>query len=214
MQERVGIFGGTFDPIHYGHLRVAEEVREMLTLEKVVFIPAYVQPLKSDLSPAEPTHRLKMARLSVADNSLFDVDDCEICRGGASYTVDTIEHFRKNNKRTSLFLILGSDAWLNITHWYDYRRLFELSEVVVMTRPGYDAASIDKILPLELAKRFCYDGERFAYSANSGVRFVSVTWLDISGTLIRKRCMEGKSIKYLVHPEVEKYILKERLYTQ
>jgi nicotinate-nucleotide adenylyltransferase len=153
-----------------------------------------------------------MARLSVADNSFFDVDDCEISRGGASYTVDTLGHFLNKNKEASLFLILGSDAWLNITLWYDYTRLFDLSEVVVMNRPGYEAAPIDKILPLEVAKRFCYDGERFVYSKNSGVRFVSVTRLDISGTHIRQRCAAGKSIKYLVHPEVEKYILKERLY--
>jgi len=213
MQERIGIFGGTFDPIHYGHLRVAEEVRELLALDKLVFIPAHVQPLKDGSNSADAKHRLQMTHLAVPDNPHFEVDDCEINRGGASYTVDTLDHYRKNNIGSSLFFIIGSDAWLHIALWRDYMVLFELSELVVMTRPGYEAAPPEKVLPVEAAKRFCYDGGRYVYSMGGGIRFVSVTWLDISATYIRKRCMEGKSIKYLVHPEVEKYIMKENLYT-
>ena len=212
MTEQIGIFGGTFDPIHYGHLRVAEEVREILSLSEIIFLPSCIQPLKDADSTAEAGRRLGMVRAAVADNPCFKVDDCEISRGGESYTVDTLDSFRTSRSQAKLFFLMGSDAWMNITLWRDYMRLFELAEFVVMTRPGYEAAPPDSVLPLEAAERLCYDGQRYVHPSGGGVRFVPVTWLDISGTVIRDRCREAKSIKYLVPPAVEEYILREKLY--
>jgi len=212
MRNRIGIFGGTFDPIHLGHLRVAEEVRELLSLDKVIFVPAYIQPLKEAHAAADVKHRLEMARLAVANNPDFEVDDCEARREGSSYTVDTLDQIHKRDQEARLFFLLGSDAWMNIALWRDYMKLFELAQLVVMSRPGYEAAPPEEILPLEAARRLCYDGERYGYSSGDGVRFVQVTWLDISGTLIRKMCREGKSIKYFVPTAVEAYISKEKLY--
>ncbi len=212
MKKRTGIFGGTFDPIHSGHLRVAEEVRELFDLDKMIFIPAYIQPLKDAHAAACAKHRLEMARQAVADNPYFEVNDCEVRREGPSYTVDTLDQIQSTCPKARLYFLLGSDAWLNITLWHDYMRLFESAELVVMSRPGYNVAPPDEVLPLEAAGSLCYDGERYAYPSGGGVRFAQVTWLDISGTLIRKKCKEGKSIKYLVHPAVEEYIRREKLY--
>lgn len=210
--NRIGIFGGTFDPIHFGHLRAGEEVRELLELEKIVFIPACIQPLKETGKIASAKHRLDMVKLAISDNPHFVVDDCEIKRGGSSYTVDTLDYYRKNNPSADIYLIVGADSWSSITLWREYRRLFDMANVVVMNRPGFDAEPPEKILPLEIERRLSYDGKRYMGENGRTVVFTSITMLDISGTIIRKKSMGKKTVKYLVPPSVEKYIAEHNLY--
>ena len=213
MKEKIGIFGGTFDPIHTGHLRVAEEVRENLDLDRVIFVPAHIQPLKIAGKAAEADHRLEMAKLAVEANPRFEVDNCEILRGGASYTVETLEYYGNKKPDAGIFFIIGSDAWQSITLWRDYERLFELAMVVVMTRPGYRAATPGEVLPSGISGRFEKDGDTYSLGSEGGVRFVSVSRLDISGTSIRELLKAGKSVKYIVPTAVEEYLRKNKLYS-
>ncbi len=213
MKGKIGILGGTFNPIHYGHLRPAEEVREKLGLEKVIFIPTYIQPLKNSGENLETGRRLEMAKLAVQDNPFFEVDDCEIRRGGDSYTVDTLEHFRETHPGAQLHFIAGSDSWKTITHWKSYEKLFELAWMVIMNRKDDLPPNPDRVLPVEVADRLCYDDGKYAHPSGGGVLFVSVTGLDISASDIRARCGRGESIRYLLPPRIHDYIQKEKLYT-
>jgi len=212
MKGKIGILGGTFNPIHYGHLRSAEEVREQLGLEKVIFIPAFIQPLKNSGENFEAGHRLEMTRIAVRDNPFFEVDDCEIRRGGDSYTVDTLEHYRKNYPQAQLHFIVGSDSWKTIAHWKRYEKLFELAWMVIMNRKDDPLRPPEKVLPVEVADRLCYDGDKYVHPAGGGVLFVSVTSLAISATEIRGRCKRRKSVRYLLPPRVHDYIQREKLY--
>lgn len=208
---RVGILGGTFDPVHYGHLRFAEEGRELFGLEEIIFIPCGIPPHKeaTKISPAEK--RLRMVELAVAGNPRFCVWDIEIKRPWLSYSVETIKEIKeKYGSSLELFFLVGFDAFQEIGTWKDYQELLSLCHFVVATRAGQAGR-----LPLEIEPLFCYDKNAGCYCHKGGSRLylAEITALDISSTKIRDAVQEGRSIKYLVPREVEDYIKREGLYS-
>jgi nicotinate-nucleotide adenylyltransferase len=214
--ERIGIFGGSFDPIHYGHLRCAEEVAEALGLSRIIFIPASVSPLKCEAKPVEASLRLKMIELATGPNSIFEYSDIEILRGGSSYTIDTIRGLCEALSISSaqLTLLIGSDAFNDIASWCDYEELLALVDIAVILREGVAIKKPSELLPVEVARNFCYDKENDAYLGTSGQRiyYLSTTPFGVSSTDIRERVKEGLSLRYLLPSVVEEFILKEGLY--
>lgn len=186
---KIGILGGTFNPVHIGHLILAEEIREKLTLDKVVFVPANLPPHKEVVQIAEARVRFEMIELAIAGNSAFSVSDCEIRRSGRSYTIDTVEDFRKAYSREELFFITGSDLLNYLEEWKDLGEIIKIVRFVVATRPGY---------PLEKLP---------AYITTIPIRAV-----DISAFEIRSRVREQKSFRYLVPEAVYEYIVHHGLY--
>ena len=216
--RRVGIFGGTFDPIHVGHLRAAEEVRERLRLRNVIFVPNRVPPHKPGRRPAAADARLAMARLAVRGDRGFAVSDVEVARAGPSYTVATLDYFRAlRGREAELFFILGADAFAEVATWRRAADLFAKAHFVVMTRPGARLPGLRAVLPPEVAARFRRSkgaGGEDAWTHETGhvVRSASVTPLDISSSDIRARVARGESIRYLTPVAVARYIARHGLY--
>jgi nicotinate-nucleotide adenylyltransferase len=214
---RIGLFGGTFDPIHWGHLRSAEEVREALSLDRILFIPTSIPPHKKGQTTTPAQDRLQMVRLAVADNPRFAVSTVEIKRPGVSYSVDTLRYFaNKNSRSDSYYFILGFDAFREIGTWKDFTKIFPLCHFVVTSRPEKGQASPLRRIPVAVRKLFCYDFRSGIYKHRSGTElfFVKLTDIAISASDIRQRVQEEKSIRYLVPPKVETYIKKRGLYRQ
>jgi len=211
---RIAIIGGTFNPIHYGHLRSSEEVREALSLERVLFVPAYKPPHKKDGSFITSEHRLEMVRLAVEDSCFFEASDIEIKRGGPSYSITTLRELHKRQPGVEIYFVIGADAFNEITTWYEYENLFKLSNFVVIPRPGYTVKKVEEILPVALADQFCYDGQSGTYVNKYGtsIMYLATTMLAISASDIREMAMEDKSLKYLLPPQVEEYIRSKGLY--
>ncbi len=192
---RIGLFGGTFDPVHLGHLRAAESAREALGLERVAFVPSATPPHRPrPLSPAED--RLAMCRLATAGHPSFLTWDLELRRSGPSYTVDTVAALVAERPDDDFVLIVGADTWPEMPSWREPQRLFSLVEVAVAARPGTE--------PQELAAPF--PGSR-------GVRRVGGPVLGISATAIRERVKAGHSVRFLVPDPVADYIERRRLYS-
>jgi len=196
--KRYGIFGGSFNPPHVGHTILAENIREQLSLDKVLFIPSGKHALKDDISVRNAEHRLNMARLAFEKDPHFEVSDIEIEKakqGITNYTVDTLIDLYNQYKDDfiKIYLIVGIDNLIEFPKWKNPHKLFLISEVIVMNRPGFLVQDVS---------------DEFSRKA----RYVSVPMLEISSTDIRFRIMEGKSIKYLVDPGVEDYILKHNLF--
>jgi nicotinate-nucleotide adenylyltransferase len=196
---RLGVFGGTFDPIHMGHLMAGESVRECLGFDEVVFVPAGCPWLKSGQPVTNACHRLAMVRLAVEGNPRFWVSDTEIRRGGRSYSVDTIEELRLSRDGDSLFLIVGLDALTEMHRWRHPKRLLDLAALVVIERPGSE-------------REGRYSLDRIQVGAWEKVHFVDGPVVDVSASDIRQRVADGWSIKYLVPEAVEVYIRDKGLY--
>jgi nicotinate-nucleotide adenylyltransferase len=191
---RIGLFGGTFDPVHLGHLRAAENAREALGLERVAFVPSAVPPHRSaPLSHAED--RLAMARLATASHPQFEVWDLELRREGPSYTVDTVAALVGERPCDSFVLLVGADTFPEMPSWREPERLFSLVEVAVAERPGAPAAKAQRPFP----------GARTVHA-------VPGPSLAISATAIRERVRLAQSVRYLVPDAVADYILSRRLY--
>ena len=210
---KIGIFGGTLNPIHFGHLRTAEEVREAFSLDKVLFVPSAFPPHKRE-ELETPHERIEMTRIAILGNPYFDFSDMEVKRGGVSYSVDTVDEAKKNLPEAEIYFILGVDAFFEIDSWKEYRRFLSLCNFIIVTRPGYEKKSLGESLPLEVRSDFCYDAAKGCYCHTSGhsLNFLEVTLLDISSTDIRKRLKSGRSVKYLIPHAVEEYIKKHGLY--
>ena len=198
---RVGVLGGTFDPVHLGHLLIAEEARVRLKLDFVLLIPAGEPWLKSEqpLSPSED--RFRMLELAVASNPYFRVARNELDRPGPSYTVDTLRELRKElGFDAELYFILGLDALEEFHRWEQPEGILELCELAIVSRPGFQNSNIlDKLLA------------RFP-QAGRVINLLTVPLIDISATDIRNRAKRGHSFRYLVPEAVEEYILERRLY--
>jgi nicotinate-nucleotide adenylyltransferase len=221
--EKIGLFGGTFDPIHYGHLRSAWEVREKFGLSKIFFIPAAVPPHKTTKAVESPKHRLEMIRLALKDCPELIVSRIELERTGPSYTIDTILHYRSQcGKGVTLFFIIGSDAFLELCTWKDYVELVRLVPFIVMIRPdssGADVAQKEKALEefimTQVPGEYAYHPSEtcFIHPDRPGIFVHNATSLDISSTRIRSLIQERKSIRFLTPQAVEDYIIAKGLYT-
>ncbi|MEE9615104.1 MAG: nicotinate-nucleotide adenylyltransferase [Thermodesulfobacteriota bacterium] len=211
---RVAIIGGTFNPIHTGHLRLAEEVREGLGFARVIFIPVCLPPHKDGEGIPPAAERLDMVRLAIEGNPAFEASDIEIKRGGRSYTVETVKALGEDGTGLEPAIVVGADSFNEITTWCEYEKLFTLADFVVVPRPGHAAKKIAEVVPVELARKFCYDAEKEAYVSSYGhsVTYFDTTLMDISSSDIRRRVAAGMSIRYLVPPGVEEYILGKGLY--
>ena len=208
--------GGAFNPIHYGHLRAAEEVRIKLGFEKILFIPSGNPPLKTkDL--ADASHRYEMTRLSIDTNPFFDISDIE-CRGSRkSYTVETFAALGERHPENEFFLILGNDSFLDIPVWYQPERLMELANFVVVSRPGFRFSGLSPKIPVApeaLSGLDAHALEMYHQCLESGrdLFLLNITPMDISATAVRMTVREGKSIKYLLPETVESYIISHKLY--
>ncbi len=186
---KIGILGGTFNPIHIGHLILAEEAREKLGLDRVIFVPAYLPPHKdtSDIAPAGS--RLGMIKMAIKSNKYFSTSEMEIKRKGKSYTIDTIREFNRTYAQDELYFITGSDLLSYLDEWKDLKEVISMVKFVVATRPGY---------PLE--------------NIPSYIKTVAIRAVDISAFEVRTCVRENKSFRYLVPDVVYSYINKAKLY--
>ena len=211
----IGVFGGTFDPIHFGHLRLAEEMADALGLDRVLFIPAG-QPPHRDAPRTAATHRLEMVRRAIAGNPRFAADAREVLRQQPSYTVDTLTALRAElGDAQPLWLLLGADAFLDLPSWHDWRRLFELANIAVAARPGAQLMQSDAIMePLqgEVSHRLVA-GNRSAAGRAGSVLLRATPPLDISATTIRDTLARRGSARYLLPDAVLDYIHEHQLYT-
>jgi nicotinate-nucleotide adenylyltransferase len=193
MSERLGLFGGTFDPIHWGHLILAEITRQFLSLQRIFFVPARIPPHKGQVR-ASSEQRYRMAQLACAGNPHFEVSDVEIRREGPSYTVDTLRDFRSSvASDAEIFLIMGADSARDLGSWKDHETILEQSNVVVLERSG----AVGETLPSRIAPR---------------ITVLHTPLIELSSSDIRRQVRSGGSIRYMVTDEVEKYIRAENLY--
>jgi len=216
---KIGILGGTFNPIHYGHLRSAQEALEILTLDRVLFIPSGTPPFrKPELVSAR--HRYKMTQLAIKDNPQFEVSDIEIKRHGVSYSVETFNKLLKKYKNTEFFFILGIDAFLDMPKWKQPHKLMTLTNLVIISRPGF---SFNDLSPspyiAEVHKKALRELDSGAKTKHSFLLktgreafLCKVSELEISASRVRTLVRGGKSIKYLLPDSVESYIISNKLY--
>lgn len=209
----IGVFGGTFDPVHFGHLRSALELLEQLSLQHILLIPSAVPPHR-DVPYATAEQRLAMLRLAVEGQPGLLVDEREIRRTGSSYMIDTLDSLRAELGETPLCLILGVDAFLGLPGWHKWQKLLELAHIVVAHRPGWqlDKSRMPQILQQAVQGRWVTDGQALCSKPAGSVLLQGVTQLDISATEIRERIAEGKSANYLLPAQVWQYIQKQDLY--
>ena len=192
MTKRVGIFGGTFDPIHIGHLIIGQEIMLQCALDRVVFMPAGEPPLKRTMASAED--RAMMVSLAVRDYPGFELSRFELSRPGKSYTIDTLRHLRRNmSENPKIFLIIGADNAVEMGDWFDPEGVLDLAPVLVAERPGFERARVDPAF-------------------QSRMQFVETPLLDISSTSIRERVRTRKPISFLVPDAVADYIRTQGLY--
>ena len=207
----IGILGGTFDPIHHGHLRTALDVQQCLALDEVRFIPCG-EPAHRNKPIAEPLQRLAMVRAATAGQDKFTVDDREIRRDGPSYMVDTLTSLKKELKGETLCLILGVDAFNGLAQWHQWEKIFELSNIAIMQRPTTNGQfEINKALMKQLKERFV-DADNLEAQKNGAICFVPVTQLDISATKIRQQWQRNKDIQFFLPDSVLTLIQQQNIY--
>jgi nicotinate-nucleotide adenylyltransferase len=194
---RIGLMGGTFDPVHLGHLLIAEVARAEFTLDRVIWIPAGDPPHKHGVTITPQEYRYAMVILATASNPYFEVSRLELERKGPSYTLDTILHFAREYEGDELFFITGADAILEILTWYRHQDVIAACRFIAVTRPGYDLARLSAVLPPD-------------YLARIGA--LTAPGVDISSTMIRNRSRDGDPIRYMVPDSVDSYIAKHALY--
>jgi len=206
----VGIFGGTFDPVHYGHLRAALEAREMLELEDFRLLPAGTPPHRSN-TVASGTHRLAMLRLAVAAYSGIKVDDREVRRAGNSYMADTLSEIRDETGESPLLLLIGQDAANALDSWHQWRTIFDLAHLVIMRRPESRIAWSGE-LQNQMERRQARDPKQLGGRTAGLVLPLEVTQLAISSTGIRNQLLAGRSPRFLLPDTVIDYIRQNKLY--
>jgi nicotinate-nucleotide adenylyltransferase len=213
----VGIFGGTFDPIHYGHLRVAEEIAETIGLRELRFVPAGIPRLR-DAPAISLRHRAAIVRIAIQGNSRFILDEREVRRRGVSYSVDSLRELKQEVEGcVVLCFIIGADAFMRLAEWNSWRELFGLCHFVIAARPGHALASHHYNLPQELkeecAQRWVSSADSLKYTPNGLIFIAPTTLLDISATAIRARIAAKKSVRYLMPDAVLDYIAANHLYS-
>ena len=186
---KIGILGGTFNPVHIGHLILAEEVREKLGLDKIIFVPTALPPHKDNVNIAQASDRLAMLKLAVKANKFLGVSDVEIKRQGRSYTIDTLKEFKRKYPHDELYFIIGSDLLKYLNEWKDLAEIIKMVKFVAATRPGY---------PLEQIPQY--------------IQTLAIRAVDVSGFEVRQCIQQNKSFGYLVTDKVFDYIKKRKLY--
>jgi len=209
----VGIFGGTFNPIHFGHLRIAQELADALALDEVKFVPSANPPHKNNVM-ASAERRCAMVKMTIADNPLFSVDELELNRGGASYTIDTLISLRESlGKDSSLCLMMGSDAFIQLNTWNRWQELLDYAHIVLVQRPS---ANPQEALPSEvkaLLRDHYTDQHADLNNENSGAIIMQqIAARDVSSTHIRHLLQHGESVRHLMPDVVVKYINQHQLY--
>lgn len=212
----IGILGGTFDPIHFGHLRLAEVATDALNLGHVQFIPAG-QPYHRNNNVAKAEHRVSMTALAIADNPHFSLDTREVERDGPSYTVDTLTELRAElGFALPIIVLLGTDAFSRVTSWHRYQELFSLAHIAILTRAGMAPDwlnGVDSELRKELKTRLTTQENLLHDTSAGAIISIPMTPLEISSTDIRNRLRAGKSVRYLLPASVLDYIESHNLYT-
>lgn len=188
--KRIGILGGTFNPIHIGHLVMAQTALDKMKLEKVIFVPAFLPPHKSSQGVIKPKHRFEMVRLSIKGNPYFEISDYEINQKRKSYSIYTLQHFRKIlPKSTQLSFIIGYDSWANLHRWKFVKDILKVASFIVVNRPGFSVKE-----------------------GSVPIQSVVMPGMDISSTYIRQSIAAGRNVKYLLPDPVIAYIKKHKLY--
>jgi nicotinate-nucleotide adenylyltransferase len=199
---RLGVFGGSFDPVHYGHLLLAECCREQRGLDQVWFVPAAVPPHKRGSAMTPGPMRIEMIELAIAGHPAFSVNRCEVDRGGINFTVDTLARMREELPGSELFFLLGADMLYDLPHWHHAERICELATPVVVCRAGVGPVALDFLAGITTAERI------------EAIRRhqVEMPEIGISSTELRRRVATGCSIRYQTPPEVDAYIRSRGLY--
>ncbi|MDH5343765.1 MAG: nicotinate-nucleotide adenylyltransferase [Betaproteobacteria bacterium] len=213
----IGILGGTFDPIHFGHLRLAQEAADALRLAEVRFVPSGTPPHRAAPS-VSAADRLAMVQLAVAGNPLFRVDECEIGKTDLGYTVDTLTLLREEaGGQQPLVLLMGADAFLDLATWSRWHQLFELTHIAVAYRPGFPVDTWQSRMPQPLAAeyqtRLMQQPLAVHLAPAGGIVVVPIPALDISATLLRETIRRGASVRYLTPDSICQYIQDHKLYT-
>jgi nicotinate-nucleotide adenylyltransferase len=219
---RIGIFGGTFNPVHFGHLRSALEVKEGFELDEVILIPAALPPHKLAGEVAEAADRLLMLRLALEDSAGLELSDVELKRSGPSYTIDTVHHFKRTLPADSrIFLIMGLDAFLEIDTWKSYEELLRQVPFIIINRPkagigahGFRWKVLEDYLKAKISADYVFVESQSGFCSpdKQPVYVFEVTALDISSTAVRRLVKEGRSIGYLVPQKVAEFIKSKGIY--
>jgi nicotinate-nucleotide adenylyltransferase len=212
----IGLMGGTFNPVHLAHLRIAEEAQELFELDRVLFIPAADPPHKPLAGEVAFFQRCEMVRLAIFGNPVFELSDIEGQRPGKSYSIDTIRFFSSEFPDDKLFFIIGSDSFFEMGLWHRYAEIFRVSNLIVVERPGRPVIDPLAALPVAIRGEFVYtpDYHRLHHESGQIVHFLKGCPLDISSTEIRHLVSAGRSITYLIPSTVETYITTQRIYTE
>jgi nicotinate-nucleotide adenylyltransferase len=211
---KIGILGGTFNPIHNAHLRVAETTLDRLGLNRILFVPAATPPHKPLDGDISYEHRRKMVELAIADNPHFTVSDIEQQRGGTSYTIETLRELRHSSPVDEFFFIIGSDSFQEISSWYSVADIFSTANIVVVERPEAIITDLTAPLPVAIRSEFCYIHPEMRLTHRSGfsVFYLPDTPLAISSSAVRQLVREGRSIRYLVPEGVSRYISEKGIF--
>lgn len=199
-KDRIGIMGGTFDPIHIGHLIIAEEARDFLNLREVVFIPTGKPPHKNSVNITESFHRYNMTQLAIKDNKYFSISPIEVEKSRTTYTIDTVKELEKQYENAEFYFIIGGDSVMSLHKWKNYKTLLEICNFVVAKRVGISNKETEKRIRV-LNRKF-----------GNVIYEIPVPYINISSTEIRAKVIKNKTIKYYVPIEVEDYIIKNKLY--
>lgn len=217
----MGILGGSFDPVHNGHIGLATQVREKFHLDHILFIPAYISPHKQDKKPTPSSHRLSMLRLATASQPFFLISEMELIRKEVSFTIDTLTVLQNEQPETDFYLIMGLDAFEGIRTWKAVHQLFESCHIIVASRPGYTMKGIEESLdtifrdspvPYTLATQdenvmtFCH------LEKQTTLNFLNLLPIDVSSSQIRDGIATHQEVKNMLPPEVENYIMQNQLY--
>ncbi len=209
--KRIGVLGGTFDPLHLGHLRAAEVVKDGLSLEKILFVPASTPPHKASPPVTSAEHRLGMLERALSNERFFEISRLELDRGGRSYTIDTLEALAARSVDTRFFFITGTDAFSEIRTWKSWGELLRGHWFVVHERPGFPIEAVKGVLPPAIDSRVLEDSE-LEPGTEPRVLFLRRPMLNVSSTEIRRSIRENRSVRFLVPDAVEAYIREYRLY--
>ena len=214
----VGIYGGTFDPIHYGHLRIAEELLDIIDLRNILFVPSGAPRLRT-VPAASRNHRAAMVRLAIQGNNMFALDEREIDRPGISTTVESLREYQYElGKNTALCFILGIDAFVKINQWHHWHESFNLCHMIIVARPGYTSIDDYQNLPVDIRKeliaRRVLNAGDLGLQMNGFIYTAQTSLLEISASHIRSLIAAGKSTRYLLPEIVSDYIQSNYLYVE